>query len=208
MEKMEFTKSRRIKVKKKKLERIYDKKPLIEFIVAILSVPSLILLVILNFNSLRSINNAKPTPTPVSNIVMPGINGSSSKFFFKPVVHTQHPSYAVATSQGPCNKSLGPINIISPSEGAVVNDNPVEVDISYTDSVYCGAVWSYRINGSSWSDYNNDSVALYNLPNGSTKFELRARSITSSDSTILTRDFTYSGQSTVIQPTSASNSAY
>ena len=81
------------------------------------------------------------------------------------------------------------------------------VDISYDDSTYCTAVWSYRINDGSWSDYSNNSVALYNLPNGPVKFELRAKSTTSSDQSDLIRNFMYDGQATALS-TNASGSAH
>lgn len=208
---MEFTRTRRVKLKKSKLEKVYDKKPLIEFIVALLSIPSLILLVILNFNSLRSINGATPTPTPISGTAIPtakassGINNTS--FFSEPVSRAPRMTRTVIENKLPCNKNLGPVSITSPGEGTVVTANPVEVNISYDDTTYCSAVWSYSINGSSWSGYSNNSVALYNLPDGPVQFTLRVKSLTSPDTTTLTRDFTYNGQVTVAQPTNASGSA-
>lgn len=192
------------KMKKKKLDRIYEKKPLVEFIVATLSIPSIILLLILNFNSLRSIN-AKPTPTPTPTISVPGAN---QHFFVQPVSRAPRPTQSPLLTQAPCNKNLGPVSITSPNEGATIGSNPVEIDIAYDDMDYCSAVWSYRINGGSWSDYDNRSVALYNLPNGSITFELRVKSLTSSDTTTLTRNFFYNGQSNLILPTNASGSAH
>ena len=87
-----------------------------------------------------------------------------------------------------------------------MSDNPVEIDISYDNSQYCGAAWSYRVNDGGWSGYDDRSVALYNLPKGAVKFELRVKSIVGSDTTSLTRNFTYNGQSSAINP-DASNSA-
>jgi hypothetical protein len=211
MKKMEFSHDRKSrKVKKRTLERLYDKKPLIELIVAILSIPSIILLVILNLNSLRNLNStAKPTGGPVPTV--PNTTSQTGEvnrnFFSVPLTRTPQPTQAPLTSQAPCNKSLGPVSIISPGEGDVVSSNPVEIDISYDDSTYCGAVWSYSVNGSNWSSYGNNSVALYNLPDGPITFQLRVMSITSTDQTTLTRHFTYNGQSTAPMPPSASNSA-
>ena len=194
------------KIKKKKLDRIYEKKPLVEFIVATLSIPSIILLLILNFNTLRNNNNnAKPTPTPTPNENV-SVPGSNPNFFVQPVSRAPHPTQLPFSTQAPCNKSLGPVSITSPNEGDTVTNNPVEITISYDDTDYCSAVWSYSINGGSWSDYNNSSVALYNLPDGPVQFQLRVKSLTSSDSTTLTRNFTYNGQSVV--PTNASGSAH
>jgi hypothetical protein len=192
--------------KKAKLDRLYSKKPLIEFVVATLSVPSLILVLILNYNSIKNLNNAKLTPTPVPNAVAPSSNIKLPNFFTKPVARLT-PEQSTTASQAPCNKSLGPISITSPNEGDTISSNPVEVDISYDNADYCSAVWSYSINGSSWSDYDDNSVALYNLPNGPIKFQLRVKSLTSSDQTTLTRDFTYNGQLNAAAPTNASGSA-
>lgn len=209
MEKIELSRSRRVAQKKRiKLDRLYDKKPLLELIIAILSIPSLILIVLLNFNTLKSLNLAKPTPTPSNTTVVPNVNTNNTpNFFTEPVTRQLRPTLA-SSSQAPCNKSLGPVNITSPNEGDTINSNPVEIDISYDDANYCSAVWSYSINGGSWSDYDNNSVALYNLPDGQIKFQLRVKSLTSSESTTLTRDFMYAGQSTASVPTTASGSAH
>jgi hypothetical protein len=211
MEKMDLSRSTRAAQKKRsKLDRVYDKKPLIELVVAILSIPSLILVVLLNFNSLKNLDAAKLTPTPGTTNTVPPLNTNTTNpnFFARPVTREPQSTEASSNSQAPCNKSLGLVNITSPNEGDTVNSNPVEIDISYDDTDYCSAVWSYSINGSSWSDYNNNSVALYNLPDGQIKFQLRVKSLTSSNSTTLTRDFTYTGQSTAPVPTTASGSAH
>jgi hypothetical protein len=196
------------KEKKTKLERLYSKKPLIEFIVAVLSIPSILLILVLNYNSIKNLDGSKPTPTPVQNPT----TSSSVKlpnFFTEPVKRGVQPTASQpSSSPALCNKSLGPVNITSPNEGDVVNTNPVEVDISYDDSDYCSAVWSYSVNGSNWSPYDNNSVALYNLPNGPVTFELQVKSLTSSDQTTLTRHFTYNGESSIMAtPTNASGSA-
>ena len=211
MEKIELSRSRRTDHKKRsKPDRVYDKKPLIELIVAILSIPSLVLVVLLNFNTLKSLNGTKITPTPGITNPLPAINANTTtpNFFVRPVTREPQPTVASATSQSPCNKNLGPVSITSPNEGDTINSNPVEVDISYDNTDYCSAVWSYSINGSSWSDYDNNSVALYNLPDGPIKFQLKVKSLTSSDSTTLTRDFTYTGQSIAPVPITASGSAH
>jgi hypothetical protein len=205
MKKIEFSNSRESRIKKRKrIDRLYEKKPYIEFIVAVLSVPSILLLLILNLKSLTNSNNAKPTPTPSqsANVTFPNANPN---FFTRPVSKEPNPTLLPNETQAPCIKGLGPVSITSPAEGDTITTNPVEVDISYDDSTYCSAVWAYSINGSNWSDYNNNSVALYNLPNGSIKFQLRVKSLTSTDATTLTRDFTYQGPSSA---STASESAH
>jgi len=188
------------KAKKKKLERLYEKKPIVEFIVATLSIPSILLLLLLNLRALTNNNSAKPTPTPNGSISVPGTNAS---FYSRPVTREPKPTVLPNETQAPCIKGLGPVSISSPSEGSTVASGPVEVDISYDDSTYCTAVWSYSVNGSNWSDYNNNSVALYNLPSGPIKFQLRVKSLTTSDSTTLTRDFVYTGSSNPTVPNSS-----
>jgi hypothetical protein len=194
----------------KKKKKIIDKKKHLEFVGALLTIPFLISVLILNFNSISNINNAKLTPTPAPN--GKGGNGLLPKFpnfFSAPIgTSTKNATTDPLATQGPCVKNLGPVSISSPNEGDVVSSNPVEVDISYDDSTHCGAAWSYRINGGEWSGYDNRSVALYNLPKGAIKFELRVKSITSSDTTSLTRNFTYNGQDSAIIPTNASSSAH
>lgn len=208
MAKKEESKLDKTKAKKKKLDKLYEKKPLVEFVVAILSIPSILLLLILNFKSLANINNAKLTPTPVSSVTLPLTN---RHFYSRPVSLAPTPTTMVTTSttvtQAPCNTSLGPVGITSPGEGDTVSSNPVEVNISYDNATYCSAVWSYSINGSAWSNYDNNSVALYNLPDGQIQFQLQVKSLTSPDTTTLTRDFYYNGQSNMPEPTTASGSA-
>ena len=185
---------------KKKENKFLKNKPYIEFATAFLSIPVLITVMLLNFNSLKNLN-AKPTPTP-----MPGAT-TNQGFFAQPVgddeVATPTP---LGATEAPCMKGLGPVTISTPQEGDAVNDNPVMVDINYDDSRYCEAAWSYRINGGSWSGYDDRSVALYNLPQGQIKFELRVKSIAGDDTDTLTRNFTYSGKGTILIPTSPNGS--
>jgi hypothetical protein len=190
------------KARKTRGQRVLEKKPYLELITALLSIPVLITVIILNFTNLKNLGKPAVTPTPAANA---GYGGNNGNFFAAPINRQPRPT-APALTQEACNKSLGPISITSPSEGDTVADNPVEVNITYDDSTYCQAVWSYRINGGGWSSYDNNSIALYNLPQGAVKIELRVKSLASSDQTTLTRNFTYNGQNTSVNPT-ASGSA-
>jgi hypothetical protein len=133
------------KAKKRKLERIYEKKPIIEFIVAVLSIPSILLLLLLNLKALTNNSNVKLTPTPSGAISVPGTNTS---FYSRPVTREPKPTKPPDETQTPCIKGLGPVSITTPAEGDTVTANPVEIDISYDDTTYCSAVWSYSVNGS------------------------------------------------------------
>jgi hypothetical protein len=184
------------KTKKKGESTLIKKKPYLEFLTAFLSIPVLITVMLLNFNSLKNING-KPTPTP-----MPGVNAQGG-FFAEPIgVEKPATPTPLGATEAPCIKGLGPVTISSPEENDVVMDNPVTVDISYDDSRYCEAAWAYRINEGSWSGYDDRSVALYNLPQGSVKFELRVKSIAGDETKTVTRNFTYNGKNTVLIPTS------
>jgi hypothetical protein len=186
---------------KKKLENgLIKKKPYLEFFTAFLSIPVLITVMLLNFNSLKNLN-AKPTPTP-----MPGVNAQGG--FFAEPIGTEKPvtPTPMGATDAPCLNGLGPVNITAPEENDEVTDNPVTVDISYDDRRYCAAAWSYRINGGSWSGYDDRSVALYNLPQGPVKFELRVKSISGDETKTVTRNFTNSNRGTILIPTSQTGS--
>ncbi len=158
---------------------IPNKKPYIEFFTAVLSIPVLLTVILLNVNSLRQDKKATtPTPQPEKIFVTVADSGKT-----------------VTTSTGPCKAGLGDISIDSPDENDVVTDNPVTMDINYEQGSYCEAVWSYRVNGGKWSDYDDKSVALYNLPQGKIKFELRVKSVVNSATRNLTRSFVYQGDS-------------
>ena len=176
--------------------KIVKKKPYIELVTAFLSIPVLITVLLLNVTSLRNINS-QPTPTPEL------FQGAKS-FYAAPVGPELAPSAAV--NQSPCKKSLGPVSITSPGENDTVTDNPVTINIEYDDDTYCGAAWSYRINGSSWSGYDDRSVALYNLPRGQVTFDLRVKSIVTDDEKSLTRKFLYDGKQAVVIPENPNSS--
>lgn len=188
------------KSKKKSENPLIKKKPYIEFLTAFLSIPVLISVLLLNFNSIKNLN-AKPTPTP-----MPGVNAQAG--FFAEPIGTEKPGTPtpMGATEAPCLNGLGPVNVTSPEENDEVTDNPVTVDISYDDRRYCAAAWSYRINGGSWSGYDDRSVALYNLPQGPIKFELRVKSISGDDSKTVTRNFINNNRGTILIPSSQSGS--
>lgn len=176
--------------------KLPERKQYIEFFTAILTVPVLLTVIILNVSSLRDKNKDKepqPTPPPVREIVItqPG--------------EQQTPN--TSATAAPCVEEIGPIAIDNPSENEAVTDNPVQVSINYKKGNFCAVVWSYRINGGRWSDYDDNSVALYNLPQGNVKFDLRVKSVVTGEEKSLTRNFTYRGTNTVPTEPVASSSA-
>jgi hypothetical protein len=188
------------KVLKKSLDRtrhhlktLPDKKQYVEFLTAILSVPVLLTVILVNYNNLRPKSNsnaASPTPGTIKEYIYttPGDNQNTLE---------KNPG------QSSCKPSIPPVSIDSPSENDTVNDNPVLIQISYDQGNYCSLVWSYRVNGGSWSAYDNSSISLYNLPQGQITFDLRVKSLASNSSTSLTRHFTYTGSYIQVTPTNS-----
>lgn len=183
-----------LKKKRKSVSsQIIKHKPYIEIFTALLSIPLLITVILLNLNALHNSSKNVPTPTPGEAKVP-----NSSNFHAAPVGPDR--SVSPSVDSGECIEALGPVAITSPNENDTVSDNPVTINISYDDSTYCRAAWSYRINGGNWSGYDDRSVALYNLPPGQITFDLRVKSIVTSDEKNLTRKFIYNGRGTVLVP--------
>lgn len=171
--------------------KIPDRKVYIEFITALLSIPVLLTVILLNLNSLTGNKDKVPTNTNATP---------------QTVVITA-PAANEKTVQEECIPEVGPVSISSPDDGEVITDNPVFVSINYRQGDYCSVVWSYRINGGRWSDYDDRSIALYNPPPGNIRFELRVKSVVGNDSRTLTRNFVYQGTNIIQTTPSASSSA-
>ncbi|CAN5137848.1 hypothetical protein BH11PAT1_BH11PAT1_3420 [soil metagenome] len=167
---------------------IPDKKVYLEFFTGILSIPVLLTVIVLNVNNLKNNKSeTKVTPTPEKQII-----------YLSPTEKSN--TSATPTPSAECKKGIAPISIGSPDEGDSVNDNPVNILINYQQGVYCSVVWAYRINNGTWSGYDDKSIALYNLPNGQVKFDLKVKSIVSSDEKQLRRTFTYTGSQVALSP--------
>lgn len=158
-----------------------EKKRHVEFFSALLTVPMLVTVIMINLNN---INNSKkttaPTPTspPVVQIVIPS---------------TTTPSAKISPSVSPvaCKNQVGPVSISSPDDNEVVTKDPVDIDIAYNKGIYCDVVWSYRINGGNWSDYSSKSISLFNLTPGDKQLEVKIKSIGSTDEVLLRKTFLY-----------------
>jgi len=168
---------------KKSYKSLPDKKQYIEVFTAALTVPVLLTVIIINLNNLRS--TSKPTqvtPVPVQDrqIIVNYPTASAN------TIVTQPPS-------GACKQGIGPISIDYPNENEIITDNPVQIDINYIRGDYCAVVWSYRINDGKFSGYDDKSIALYNPPQGTIRFQLKVKSIVTGEEKILTRVFMYKG---------------
>lgn len=163
-----------------------NKKSHLDFIAGLLSIPVLLSVIILNYTSIQNSKkeaekNLAPTSAQEKIIVITGENGNK----------TADPTHTPTKSD--CKKEIGPISISYPREDQRISDNPVLITIRYDDASYCGVEWSYRINKGAWSDYNRNSVGLYNLSNGDINFELRVRSTATNEEIVLERNFIYEG---------------
>jgi len=175
----------------KKIKKLFSglpgKKNHLDLIIALLTIPVLLLVIFTNVMNFQKSSKDTPSPTPIASkeiIIQVGPTGSQA--VVQPVKN------AVVPVTG-CKKLVGPISVSFPTEGQTVTDNPVCINIKYSDPNYCSVVWSYRINNNTWSDYSSNSVCLYNLPKGTVKFDLRAQSTVSQDQTSISRTFNYQG---------------
>ena len=153
-------------------------KPHLDFVAAILTIPVLVTVIILNFSNLKkgTLQPVSPTPTPSQQYTIP-VKPSSTR--------------ATPTDSPTCKQGIGPISISDPAEGATTAANPVCIGIDYNGEGYCSVVWAYRINGGPLSDYSNNSVCLYNMPAGKVTFELNVKSLVTSQTRVITRTFDY-----------------
>ncbi len=160
-----------------------EQKRYFEFIGAVLAIPVLLTVLLLNLGSLKK-EEPKPTPAPKEEI--------------KVIIPTQEKETSPPPAGGPtsasCKKEVGPVEISSPTENQTLTEEPVCFNIEYKDESYCSVVWSYRVDNSSWSEFTDKSICLYNLSSGDHKFELRVKSTASSDEVQLVRNFTFKGK--------------
>jgi hypothetical protein len=179
-----------------------QKKQYVEFFTAILTIPVLLTVIILNISNLRKDETAKSKPTETKQIVITVPTERSSQTEKNDISLT--PSLTPTNSI--CKKEIGPIEIVIPKEKETVSENPVDVVIQYEIGEYCAVVWSYRINNGKWSDYDDKSIAIYNPPKGEITLELRVKSVASSEEKTITRKFTYQPQDE--QPTATQSASF
>lgn len=166
--------------------KIANRKHFIDVLVAMLTIPVLLTVLITNILTLQSKNQKAVTTTTNAQVII-------KEVMPKTPPSTKTIEEAITPANENCKKELGPISIVSPEENEVIKDNPVCITIKYDNQNYCTVVWSYRINESSWSEYSSNSVCLYNVPSGKVKFDLRIQSTVSNDQATLTRNFTFEG---------------
>ncbi len=186
------------------IKDIPDKKRHLDFIAALLTIPVLLSVIILNYTNLSNIQKSKtdvnPTPVPTqaekSIIYLPTNNNSQI---------TQTPTATPSITNGACLKGIGPILITYPTENQTVADNPLSINIDYSNGNYCSVIWSFRINNGPWSDFTDNNPVIYNLPDGNIKFDLRVQSTVIQKEENLTRSFIYNGASVSPAPSTTSS---
>lgn len=157
------------------------KKQYIEFVTALLSIPVLLTVIILNFNSLKAREDSPKQGNETKPII---VTVPVEKETTEKDEPTPQPTQAA------CRKEVGPINISSPEEGETTSDNPVTLSLEHDDEKYCAIVWSYRVNNGRWSEYDDKTISLYNLPKGEVRLEVRVKSTVTGEEKRLTRTFT------------------
>lgn len=190
------SRKRKITKLREGINKLPDKKPHLDFLAGLLTIPLLIVTLILNWNSLTARNAASKlssTPSPAPTIIY------KNRGNITPLIVTTKPQ---PTSQDQCVKDIGPISISYPQEGQTVSDNPICIGIDYQAGNYCSVVWAYQIDGGALSDYSNNSVCLSNLPSGNHSFVLHIKSLSSSSTKTLTRNFTYKNNNATPTPVS------
>jgi len=178
---------------KTKAAKLPQQKHHIDFLAAILTIPMLITVIIINFLNLQNkTQNTKPTVSPTPIIVQVD----------------QKTAPVVATSASPtptnvaCKQDIGSVSIASPQENQTVTANPLTISIVYNGDGYCAVAWAYKINNGDWSNFDNTtSVAAYNLPPGANTFTLQVKSLVADKSQTIIRHFTYASTSGSISPT-------
>lgn len=177
--------------------KLPDKKRYFELITAFLSIPVLLSVIFVNYLSIQERRNDKvntPSPTPAVITIIepqePSSNEPTSKLTSSP-------------SQSQCEPEVGPIEITSPKENETLSDNPLCITIvrNNPDNKYCSVVWSQRINNSSWGDFTDREICIYNMDTGKKTLELRVKSIVTGAEKTLKRVFNYENATQIATPT-------
>lgn len=186
---------------KQAMSNLPDKKRYAELLTAVLSIPVLITVLLLNISNLRPKTQESPSIATQSSIPT-----APSPL---PTQQNQSPSPQQTPTLSPqqaCIKEVGPIEITSPEEGEIISQNPVCIDIQRNNPNYCEVAWSYRINNDPWSEFIDKAICLYNLTPGEKTVEVKVKSIASSNQTILKRTFTIPSLPTPTQTATSSSS--
>ncbi len=181
------------------LKRLPQHKSHIDFFAAILTIPMMLTVIVINIISLQTKKQTSIPANPTPVVIQVDQNTPTTQ----PNQTLLQSATTVPTNptQSACIQDIGPIAISSPQEGQTVTANPVCISISYQGNGYCSVAWAYKINSSDWSDFTNTSPCLYNLPTGNNTFTLQVKSTVTDKSQTILRHFTYTNPGATIQVT-------
>jgi len=173
-----------------------EKKKYIEFFSALLSIPVLMTVIILNLNNLNQQKNStqKTTTekiTPIQ-IVITGGGKPIDEKKVPDIFTSPSPTITPSPTSASCIKEVGSVSILSPRENEVITEDSVCITIS-TQSGYCPVVSSYRLDSGDWSDYTDKNICLHSLSNGTRVVQVKIKSNSSDDIVTLQRSFIYKG---------------
>lgn len=181
------------------VNKLPDKKRYVEFITAILSIPVLLSVILLNYTNLQNQNkpdtdDKEPSPAVIT-IIRDRDNDDDS----------DTPVNPPTSSNTECIPEVGPVTIVSPEAGETINDNPLAIVINQNDpnDEYCAIVWSYRINNGSWSNFDDRDISIYNMESGQKKLDIRFKSLVSGEEETISRTFSYQNTQQIPTPTTA-----
>lgn len=184
---------------KKWYRSLPDKKVYFELLGAVLTIPVLLTVILLNLSNLTGNKKDAPTPTPqIIRVVEQAPNNVTS-------VPSNLAGSQRVSPQVSCKPEVGPVTISSPQEGQVVTNNPVCVTISYKTGEYCGVEWAVKMDNAQYSAYDSKDVCFYNVSSGSHAVSVKVRGKEGGDEIILQRNFQNGSGSG--QPTPATTSA-
>jgi len=194
----------------KKIQKWYvtlpDKKRYFELLTAVLSVPMILTVILVNMSTInksKELSNTTPTSTPIQVVVENPASGSGNTNN-PPKINIATPTSTATPTKTECKKDIGEIEILSPQEGEIITNNDVCINIS-TDSDYCPVSWSYKLDNDSWSDYSSNNICLYNLTAGKKTLQIKVKSSVVDKTITLERNFTYKNSITPTPTTTSIN---
>lgn len=187
----------RIKKAAKAISRLPDKKRYFEFITAILSIPVLLSVMLLNYTNIQNQRKSEgdtKEPTPAVITIIQDRNNNNNE-----------PNQPTMTTNTECTPEVGPVTIVSPEAGETTSDNPLSIVISKNDpdNEYCAIVWAYRINNGPWSNFDDRDIYIYNMDSGQKKLDVRFKSLISGEEETISRTFSYQNTQQIPTPTAA-----
>lgn len=164
-----------------------DKKVYFELLGAVLTIPVLVTVILLNLTNLSGNKKNDPAPTPqIIRVVEKDPSSNTVTSVPADVGGAQRVS-----PQAVCKKEIGPVNISSPQEGEVTSKNPACITVAYKTGEYCGIEWAVKVDNGAYSEFASKDVCFYNLSPGSKSVNVKVRSLEGGEELILQRNFVY-----------------